>query len=172
MIQIKRGGDLKTVIIFCLSFFALNAVAYSEQPSKIELTDGSVINGEIVSYAGNVYTINTDSFGEIEVEAAKVAKIESANYVSSTKPVNPIDQTNVPTSAQVSAYGQTLLSNPKNTAIIMGLANDPGLQEVVNDPQVQAAVKAGDMQALMKNAKFMEMVNNPEMQETLKKLKQ
>lgn len=163
---------MKKAIIFYLFLLALNAVAYCGQLSKIELTDGSVINGEIVSYTNSVYTINTTTFGEIKVEAVKVAKIESANYASPATSFSSIVQTNNPTQSQVSTYGQTLIKNPENTAIITGLASDPGLQEVARDPQIQDAVKTGDMQALMKNAKFMDIVNNPKMQEALKKLKQ
>jgi hypothetical protein len=163
---------LKKIIIFCLSFFALNTVAYCGQPSRIELTDGSVINGEIVSYVNSVYTVNTAAFGEIKVGAIKVAKIESVNYVPAAAPISPIAGINNPTSSEVSDYGNALMKNPENAAIITGLASDPGLQEAARDPQVQNAVKTGDIQALMKNAKFMDIVNNPRIQESLKKLKQ
>ena len=62
---------MKKIIIFCLLSLALNAAAYCGQLSKIELTDGSIVNGEIVSYANSVYTINTTTFGEIKVGAAR-----------------------------------------------------------------------------------------------------
>ena len=163
---------MKKIIIFCSFFLALNAVAYCGQLSKIELTDGSVINGEIVSYANSVYTINTTTFGEIKVGAAKVAKIESVNYVSPAASIRPIVQTNNSTQSQVSTYGQTLMKNPENAAIFKGLASDPELQEIAKDPQLQDAAKAGDIQALLKNPKFMNIVNSPEVQEAVKKLKQ
>ena len=163
---------MKKLIIFCSFFFALNAAAYSGQLSKIELTDGSVINGEVVSYLNNIYTISTTSFGEIKVEAAKVVKIESANYISPNTSLSPIVQTNNPTPSQVSAYGQTLMKNPENVTVLKGLASDPRVQEIAGDAQIQDAAKSGDIQALMKNPKFMDIVNSPEVQKAIKKLKQ
>lgn len=163
---------MKKIVIFCAFFFALSTVVYCGQLSKIELTDGSVVNGEIVSYTNSVYTINTTTLGEIKVGAEKVAKIESVNYTSPGTSVGSIIQTNNPTQSQVSGYGQMLMKNPENAAIVTGLASDPQLQEMARDPQIQDAVKTGDFQTLMKNAKFMNIVNSPEVQEAVKKIKQ
>lgn len=162
---------MKKIIIFCLFFFALNAVVYCGQLSKIELTDGSVINGEIVSYVNGVYVINTTTFGKIKVEGEKVSKIESANYVLPNTPISPIAQTNNSIGSQFPIYGQTLMKNPENAEIIKGLTSDPQLQEMMKDPQLLDAAKTGDVQALLKNPKFMDIVNSSEVQEAVKKLK-
>jgi len=159
------------IIIFCLLSLVLAATAYCGQLSKIELTDGSVINGEIVSFVNGVYTINTTTFGEVKLEAKKVFKIESANPVMSGTLTNPAAQKDSSTSSLVSTYGQKLMENPENASIVTGLAGNAKLQAVANDPQIQNAAKAGDIQSLLENPKFMEIVNSPEMQEAIKKLK-
>ena len=163
---------MKKIIIFCLLFFALNSATYGAQPSKIELTDGSIINGEIISYSNDIYTINSPTFGEIKIESAKVAKIESLKYALPNNSISPAAQNNIPTPSQISNYGQNLINDPENAAIIEGMAINSGLQELANDLQVREAAKTGDIQALLKNPKFMNMVSSPEMQEALKKLKQ
>lgn len=163
---------MKKIIIFCLSFCALHAIAYCGQLSKIELTDGSVINGEIVSLVNGSYTINTAAFGEIKIGSAKVAKIESVNYTLPPASVSPAVATNNLSASEVSTFGQTLMKNPENAAIFKGLSSNPGLQEMAEDSQIQAAAKSGDIQALMKNPKFMNIVNSPEVQEAVKKIKQ
>ncbi len=162
---------MKKIIIACSLFFMLNAASYGGQLSKIELSDGSVINGEIVFYAKGIYTINTPTFGEIKVGAGKVSKIESVKYVSTDTSATPILQANNPTPSQVSAYSQTLMQNPENAAIFIDLTSNPGLQAMANDPAILEAAKANDIQALMKNSKFMDIVNSPEMQEAVKKIK-
>ena len=162
---------MKKAIILCSVLFSLNTAVYCGQLNKIELTDGSVINGEIVSYADSVYTINTANLGKITVEAKKVFKIESANYVLPATPANPVAQTDTPTSSQVATYGQTLMQNPENAAIVVGLTSNPELQTMAQDPEILEAAKRNDIQALMKNPKFMNIVNSPEMQEAVKKIK-
>ena len=162
---------MKKIIVLCSFFLMLNATAYCGQTSKIELADGSVINGEVVSYINNVYTIKTTTFGEIRIGVEKISRIESSNYASPNTPVAPIAQTNIPTQSQVSSYSQTLMKNPENSALVLELTNNPKLQELANDPEILEAAKANDLQALMKNAKFMDIVNSPEMQEAVKKVK-
>ena len=162
---------MKKIIILCLVFFALNTIVYCGQLSKIELTDGSVINGEIVSYANSIYTINTPTFGEIKVGVGKISKIESAKYVSPGTSISPVLQADNPTPSQVSAYGQTLMQNPENAAILIDLSSNPELKAMASDPEILEAAKTNDIQALMKNPKFMNIVNSSKMQEAVEKLK-
>ena len=162
---------MKKIIMFCSLIFLLSSAAYCGQLSKIELADGTVINGEIVSYTNGVYTINTANFGEIKVGGGKVSKIESANLLLPGAAVKPLVQTSDPVQSQVSTYGQTLMENPENAAIVVGLTSNPELQEMAKDPEILDAAKRNDIQALMKNPKFMNIVNSPEMQEAVKKLK-
>ncbi|MFH1201635.1 MAG: hypothetical protein V1674_01935 [Candidatus Omnitrophota bacterium] len=163
---------MKRIIIFCLLSVVFNVTAYCGQLSRIELTDGSVINGEIISYASGVYAISTAAFGEIKIEAANVSKIESLNSSLPGNAINSSVGRENPAQSQIQSYGETLMSNPENAAIITGLAADPRIQELAKDPEIQEAVKAGDIQALMKNEKFMDIVNNFRIQEAIKKLKQ
>lgn len=164
---------MKKNIFFCLFLLTLYIYAYCGQASRIELTDGSVISGEIVSYLNGTYVIKTTSFGEVRIKADKIAKIDPANYQPASVPVSKtaIEEPNL-TQSGVDAYGKKLMSNPENAALITELAADSGLQAIANDPQIQAAAKSGDIQALMKNKKFMDIVNNPKMQEAIKKIQQ
>jgi len=159
---------VKRIIIFCLFFLGLSAAAYCGQASRIELTDGSVINGEIISLSDGVYTINTSSLGQMKLEGAKVSKIETVNPLSN----NPASGTQNLSQSQVESYGKTLMEDPKNAAIVTELATDNQFQELAKDPQLKEAAKAGDIQAMMKNEKFKAILENPKLKETIKKLKQ
>lgn len=162
---------MKVIIIFLLFVCMLSAVTYGEQVSRIELNDGSVINGQIVSYLNGVYTINTGTMGEIKIEASKVSKIEAA-HASSLSVSNTDGQMNNISKAQIDNYRQTIMNNPENASIVTGLATDPDIQELAKDPAIIEAAKSGDLQALMKNEKFMGIVNSPKMKDAVKKLKQ
>lgn len=149
----------------------LSSAAYCGQSSRIELTDGSVINGEIVSLSNGTYTVNTGTLGEVKLEASKISQIKTANSPAFNIPSGIPGQAQTFTAPNIESYKQKLMSDPGNAAVVKGLVANPRIQEIAKDPQIEQAVKAGDMQALMNNPKFMEMVNSPEMQEGIKKLK-
>ncbi len=161
---------MKKVLMCGLFFLALPLAAYCQQESRIELTDGSVINGEIASFVNGVYTINTSTFGQIKIETEQVARIESVNPSVNSLGNSPRQMSNPPATG-FDAYKEKVLSNPDNTTVITGLATDPQIQALAQDPQVMEAAKSGDIQALMKNKKFMDIVNNPELQKEMDKLK-
>lgn len=163
---------MKKEIILCIFFFAFSVSAYCGQASRIELSDGSVINGEIVSFTDGVYAIKTAAFGEIKVAAAKVYKIESMNSMPSGMPVGSTGKPISITPAQIDVYKEKLMSNPESAAVITKMAADPQIQAIAKDPAIQSAIKSGDIQALMKNEEFMSIANDPRIQEAAKKLKQ
>jgi len=162
---------LKKVIFIFLLSLVFSAAAYCGQVSRIELSDGSVINGEITSLINGVYTVKTANLGNMNIEASKISLIKTAVSPYPNSGVIPQAQSGIPNQADISGYGQKLMGNPDNAAVISGLANDPQIQAFAQDPQIEAAVKSGDIQALMKNPKFMDMVNNPKIQESIKKIK-
>jgi len=157
---------LKRNIIFCLFFLVLAAVAYGGQASKIELTDGSVINGEVIAFANGFYTINTPALGAVRIESAKVSKIQTLGLSSSDSQPGNLSQ------SQIDTYRQKIMDNPGTADVIKGLATDPQIQDLAKDPQIQEAAKSGDIQSLLKSEKFMRAVNDPKLQEAVKKLKQ
>jgi len=164
----KKEAHLRKTIIFCVFFLGVSAAAYCGQASRIEFTDGSVINGEIVSLANGIYTINAPSVGQLTVEAARVSKIESLRPPSadSTGQSNGISQ------SQINAYKDKVMSNPESMAVIKGLADNPQIQDIAKDPEILNAAKSGDIQGLMNSEKFKQLISNPEIQKAVKKLKQ
>ena len=75
------------------------------------------------------------------------------------------------TPSQVNAYGQKIMSNPDNAAIIENLARNPRIQALAQDPEIIQAIKSGNIQALRENKKFSDVVNSPETQEAVKDIK-
>ena len=163
---------MKKTIIFFVLILASAVAGYCGQTSRIELTDGSTINGEVVSFLNGTYTINTANFGQITVDAAKVSKIESLSAIPAPAQTGLSAQQGMPSSAQINAYKDKIMSNPEGMAAMKGLANNPQIQELAKDPQIMDAAKSGDIQKLMNSEKFQEIVNNPEIQKAVKKLKE
>ncbi|MDO8661983.1 MAG: hypothetical protein Q7K98_02015 [Candidatus Omnitrophota bacterium] len=156
---------MKKYIIFLLFFLALNINVYCGQESRIELTDGSVLNGEVTSLASGTYTINTASMGVIKIDAAKVAKIESVKSSALSSAINL-------TPAQINSYKQKIMGNPDAAAAIKSLSANPQIKALAEDPEIVNAAKSGNIQELFSNKKFTDVLESPEIQETAKKIKQ
>ncbi|MFH1397289.1 MAG: hypothetical protein ABIH27_01890 [Candidatus Omnitrophota bacterium] len=162
---------MKRNIIFLLFFLSLNIAGYCGQSSRIELTDGSVINGEIISFASGSYTINTVSLGEIKIAEARVAKIESVGPSVLNSPFDSGVQSNNFAASQINSYMQKLMSNPDNAAVVQNLATNPQVRELAEDPEIVNAIKSGNIQAVINNKKFTDLASSPELKEASKEIK-
>ncbi len=129
---------------------------------EIELTDGSRIQAEVVSLSQGVYTLRSESLGEIEIPAEQVKTIRltgtddasSSAVQESTPAVNP----------QVGNMQLSLTQNPANMDKILSLQEDPLVQSILNDAQTMKAIKAGDIGTLLTNPKIRALMDHPTIQ--------
>lgn len=147
---------------FLIGLFILGlcAAAYGAGESRVELTDNSVIKGEVTALADGVYTIKSETLGEIKIPAEKILRIEPAEATSA-----------LPSQTQMDAYKAKIMNNPEVVGMISHLAAEPQIKEIVADPQIQSSAKSGDIQDVLKSKKFTDFVNNPEVQKIIDKLK-
>ena len=158
-------------IFICLFALALSTSAYCQEMNKIELTDGSVIKGRVISLDNGTYTIDAQTLGRITIGASKIKKIETEN---GNAPLTPQTATtlNPGMRDKINNYTAQIMGNPDILKITAGLANDPQFQALMKDPQIMRAIYAGDMQTLMANPKFMNAINNPEIEKIKNKIEQ
>ena len=158
---------VQIVLILLLALFC--GGAFAGTPGEIELIDGSLIRGEIVSFKEGVYTLRSKAIGSIEINESKIRAIRFTSDETGHKAA--YRATDGPTSAESEDLQHELLNNEKILPILLSLQNDPEIQEILNDPDIMDAVFAGDLQRLMSNPKFMELLNHPkvrQIQETFK----
>ena len=158
-------------IFLCFLALTLSTAAYCQEMSQIELTDGSIIKGKVVSLDNGIYTIDAQSIGKITIGASRIRKIETGNR-SSLLATDAVETTNPEASSQINTYTAKIMSNPDILKITTELASDPQFQAIMKDPQVMRAIYAGDMQTLMLNPKFMSVINNPKIEKIKDKLDQ
>ena len=152
---------VQIVLVFLLALFC--GGVFAGAPGEIELIDGSVIQGEIVSFKEGVYTIRSKAIGSIEINESKIRTIR---YTSDkTDPKTGLNPAPGSVNAESLALQQALMSNEEILPILLSLQNDPEIQEILNDPDIMDAVLAGDLQRLMSNPKFMELLNHPKVQQ-------
>ena len=136
--------------------------------SEVQLIDGSVIRGEIISSHGGVYTLKSKTCGTIKIEGSKIRAIRFKNSLGvNTKERAPI--TDSP-GAQVQVLQQLLMGDQEILRMILSLLNDPDIQGILEDPSLIEAVNRGDIEALSSNPKFMKLLENPSIQEITRKM--
>ena len=139
---------LITVIAFLVGMTAFPAGANQ----KIELLDGTVIMGEILSFDGSTYTLRTESLGNMKIEKSKVRGIQMGGSAAEARQA-------------AQDVRDRIMGNPESLKMIMALENDPDVQAVLNDPEIMSAADAGDLDKLLSNPKVIKLLQNPVIQE-------
>ena len=152
-------------ICFVLLLVSVPLVTFSNEIMTIELTDGSVITGEVVSLIRGMYTIKSNDLGTLKIEESKIKVIRS-----NAPSVKSVGQ-NTEIKDQMESMQAIMMNNPEVLSIILSLKDDPKFQTVLRDPDVMSAVQAGDIATLSKNSKFMSLLDDPRVQQIGGKVK-
>ena len=134
---------------------------------QVELIDGSVICGEIVSSEGGIYTLKTSTLGTVRIEESSIRAIRFEPPAQVKGKEQAFRAT--PTEAQVHALQQLMMGDPEIIRMIFTLLNDPDVQGILENPSIIEAVNAGDIEALTSNPKFMKLLENPTIQDIFRK---
>jgi len=147
----------------CISL-AMVQPANADSLRIIELNDGSRIAGEILAFESGVYTIQSDTLGQLHIpdESIRAIRSEAAPaggmLVAVPRPS---------TGAQFAEIQSRILNDPNLLTIVMSLQNDPQLLSILNDPVVMRAIAAGDLESLQTNPKIRELEGHQTIQQLL-----
>ncbi|HAM53296.1 MAG TPA: hypothetical protein DCP92_22330 [Nitrospiraceae bacterium] len=136
--------------------------ARASEMRRIELTDGTVITGEIVSLSNGVYTVKSASLGTIQIQESKILTIGAKGSLGSSGTAGD----------QVKSLQEKMIGDSEVMSLIQALQNDKDLQEILRDPEIMKAVQAGDISALAANPKFMKLLNKQTIQQIKNKVSQ
>ena len=159
MMKECRTSCIVSVILVFLALAAAAPVVYAADTREIELNDGSVITGEIVSLSGGIYTVKSSTLGTLRIEASNIRVIRLQGSAAS----NDIG-------GQVKSFQNKMLGDNDIMNAIRALQNDPDLQKILQDPEIMKAVQTGDIATLMRNPEFMKLLNKKAVQDINKKL--
>jgi len=158
-------------IVIAWAFLILMTISgnlFAGQFSEIELVDGGVIRGEIVSKSDGVYVVKSDSLGTLKVKESEIRVIRVVSTGATEKEI--VSAPKGAAASEIQSLQQSMMNNDEVMGLVMSLQKNPKMQELLKDPGFMKAVSAGDITTLMANPKFIELLNNPEIKEIRKKV--
>lgn len=114
-----RGFIVSAMLVF-LVFASAATLVNATETREIELADGSVITGEVVSLSGGFYTVRSAMLGTLRIEASKIRVIRSQGSAT------PSDA-----GGQVKSLEDKMLGDSEIMDAIGALQNDPDLQKII-----------------------------------------
>jgi len=145
-----------------LTWGILVTTVHASEIREIELVDGSVIAGEIISLSNGFYTVKSASIGTMQIPKSNIRTIRSRRSPGS--PGTSGDR--------VSSLEEKMMSDGDIMGVIQALQSDPDVQEILRDPEIMNAVKAGNVSVLMANPKYIKLSNKHAMQQIQNKIPQ
>jgi len=156
----KSTGLYIASIIFVVLTLSSLGRAEAGDMREIELTDGSVITGEVVSLSDGVYTVRSASLGTLRIEGSKIQAIRLEGSAPSQSD----------SGSRVKALEDEMRSDSEIMETIRALQNDPDFQKILQDPEIMKAIQAGDIVTLMNNPQIMKLMDKQSIKDINKKL--
>lgn len=128
----------------------------------IELSDGSVLVGELMGAGAGQYRIRTPVLGEIELPESAVLAVRST---ASAPPQALHAQPGLPDLQGVMAGIQRqMVGDPALMGTIAALQGDPELLTALADPAFTRLILSGNIAALGTDPRFLRLMANPAVQ--------
>ncbi len=157
-------------IVTCFLFFltALTCNVSAGQLSEIELVDGGIILGEIISHSHGNYIVRSNSLGTVKINESQIRVIRLTSGSSTEKEI--VNSPGQSVSPDIQNLQTSMMNNKEVMGLVMSLQNDPEMQALLKDPDLMAAVQSGDISSLMSNPKFVKLLNNAKIKEIQEKV--
>ncbi len=149
----------------------MGGFASAGQLREIVLEDGSIIRAEVVSFKDGVYTLRSDTMGQLELKDTDIEAIREPGSVAAALPgkMAATDE-KAPTEQDVDDMKRSLMTNPGLLGSVFSLRNDPDMQKILQDPEIMDKVMSGDVESLQNDPKFLELMENPKIQAIIEQM--
>lgn len=155
---------MKKIFIPFLLIMLFASTAQALEEKRIELADGSVLEGEIVSFSQGQYTVQSPSLGTLHIADSNVRAIHNKIPVPALAPQEG-EGSALPSTADVQKEMQkvqsSMMRDPNTLKTVAGLIADPDFVALAKDPEIMSAAKSLDLKTLLANPKFVDVLNKP-----------
>jgi len=171
--------------MFLLALCATSWAAGVKQ--RIVLLDNSIIIGEIVEMKDGIYTVSTETVGEIKVAADKIleiSKLDADRPGAARQNIDIIDDSRKPArkpaapprtmggsddlkaqQERANAQVQSMAMQEDFLDNMMDLSGSEDMMDVMSDPEVMEAISRNDYEFLMNNEKMKNLMESSEIRD-------
>lgn len=145
---------------FLLILIFIVSAAQASALSRFELMDGSVIQGEILSFSGGIYRVNSDLLGTVSLPEEKIRAIKPAHSTGSNeKNSNESNEPN-PGAQKINQMQDRMLSDPETLQLIEQLKGNPSVQQILQDEELMEAIARGNLNRVGEDPKIKDLMND------------
>ncbi|MGB5833917.1 MAG: hypothetical protein WBG92_18285 [Thiohalocapsa sp.] len=145
------------VAAFCLTLITPSFTA--AETSRLELTDDSVIVGEVLGMSGGLYRVRSPTLGTLNIESSRIRAIRNGDRSPDTPALSANQSATY--GPEIDALQRQMVGDAGLMQMIMGLQNDPALQRAVADPELMGLISAGDIDAIRDNPSVRGLMSHP-----------
>lgn len=145
--------------------------------SRIELRDGTVLRGELVSVSEGAYRIRSATLGEVQVHESEVMAIRPLGAVGDTGDAGhagPAETRGASGGADyredLAAIQQRLVGDPGTMQAILSLQENPEIRAALADPAFARLILSGDAATLSTDPRFQRLMADPAIQDILSRV--
>lgn len=159
VLTLMSNRQIKPSLLLALSLVL--PVAAQAGESRIELTDGSVISGELIGIEAGHYHIRSASLGRLSIPETSIRSLQPIGAASSHTPSTAAAQDY---SADIASIQKQLIGDQGLMEQVMALQQDPQIRKALSDPELTRMVLSGDLEGLRADPRFQRLMEHPSIQ--------
>jgi len=155
------------LITVTLSLVIVAGAVFGERTVReILLKDGSVIKAEILSFEDGVYSLRSETMGELRLQDSAIETIRLPD--DGRRKLAGADSKD--RQKNVKNLQSSMLSSPALLSMIFALQDDPDVQDILRDEEVMGLIMTGDMDTLEHNPQFIRLMENPKIRAIIERM--
>ena len=153
------------ILILLFSLWMTPAISHAGNVNQIRLSDGSLIQAEIVSFANGVYKLRSESLGTFPLAENRIQSIKPNKSVQ-FKATDPL------VGQQMQRLQLELMSDPQMMGLLSDLQNDPAIKSILQDKELMRAIGQGNLNKVGQDPKIQSLMNSKAVENIIKQHQQ
>jgi len=145
--------------ILLLSLWGISVTGHAGTVDQIQLSDGSLIQAEIISFSNGVYKLQSEVLGTLSIAEDRVQSIRPSKPKTPETPTQ-LKPTESPIGQQVQGIQQKMTSDPETMKMLSDLRSDPSMQGVLGDKKLMRAIQQGNLNEIIQDPKIQTLMKS------------